>query len=140
MSRRRGRGQIPPYGKDFRRVSLPWSPDLANRAYILKRDSSWFIRSDKTSEVWRIYHWNLDHDYDMATSLAPPLPTLTAAMAKLLVGVDQEFYRVKDFGSNTYAELVLDLRHAEDRDDQARRYELLFAIGQREDAKYGRKG
>lgn len=95
----RGRGAIPPYGKDFRLVSLPWSPNgLASRAYVLKRDSRWLIRSDNTSKVWRIYHWHLDHDYDLATSLAPPLPTLTAAMAKLLEGIEGGFYQVANHG------------------------------------------
>lgn len=90
MPHRRGRGQIPPYGADFRLESTPYHPELANRVYALKRDGFWFIRSDKTSGVWTIFYGG---SRDTATAVAPPLPTLTAAMAKLLEGIAQGFYQ-----------------------------------------------
>ena len=87
-------GQIPPYGKHFRRESEPWTPDLANRVYVLKQDARWFIRSDKTSKVWRIYRWSLGHSRELATPVGTPLPSLTAAMARLLDGISQGFYQI----------------------------------------------
>jgi hypothetical protein len=105
-------GQIPPYGANFRRVSLAYSRDLANRAYVLKRDPRWFIRSDKSSEKWTIY-WIASFDTalrpveggpaeaertarytHLAVAMGKPLPTFTEAMAKLLDGIRQGFYPV----------------------------------------------
>lgn len=86
-------GQIPRYGKNFRRESERWTPNLANRVYVLKRDPSWFIRSDKTSETWRVYRWHLDHAREMATPVGTPLPTLGMAMNRLLEGIDRGFYQ-----------------------------------------------
>ena len=77
-------GQIPPYGKNFRRESLPWSEHRANRQYVLKSDSQWTIRSDNTSEIWQIYHYG----YPVGT----PTPTFKKAMDKLLDGIAQGFY------------------------------------------------
>jgi len=87
-------GQIPPYGKNFRLESEPWTSDLANRSYVLKRDPHWFIRSDKTSKTWRVYHWHLTYSRDLATPVGKPLPTLSAAMTRLLSGIEQGFYVV----------------------------------------------
>ena len=87
----RGRGQIPPYGEHFRLESLPYHPELANRAYALKQDDRWFVRSDKTSKAWVIYH---GADRDLATAMCRPLPSLTAAMAKLLDGIARDFYQI----------------------------------------------
>lgn len=88
-------GQIPPYGKrGFRRVSENWTPDLANRVYVLKRDPAWFIRSDKTSEIWRVYHWHLDHSRELASPVGTPLSTFGGAMTRLLTGIEQGFYQV----------------------------------------------
>jgi hypothetical protein len=89
----RGRGQIPPYGKHFRLVSLHYHPELANRAYYLKQDGSWFIRSDKKSKTWTIFY--RPGSCDAATALGKPLPSLTAAMAKLLDGIGQGFYQLE---------------------------------------------
>jgi hypothetical protein len=88
----RNRGQIPPYGKNFRRESLPYHPEHASRAYVLKQDSRWFIMSDKTSEVWTIY---VGYNRAVPTAMGKPLPTLTAAMAKLLDGIAQGFYAIR---------------------------------------------
>lgn len=88
----RGRGQIPSYGANFRLESLAWSPERANRAYVLKRDAAWFIRSDKASKVWRLYHWHLDHYREMASPVGKPQPSLAKAMALLLSGIEQGFY------------------------------------------------
>jgi hypothetical protein len=50
-------GQIPKYGDRFRRVPERYTPDreLASRSYVLRADSAWSIRSDKTSERWHVY-------------------------------------------------------------------------------------
>jgi hypothetical protein len=105
-------GQIPPYGANFRRASLPYRQGLANRAYVLKRDPRWFIRSDSTSEIWTIY-WIPSFDTalrpveggpaeaertarytHLAVAMGKPLPTFTEAMAKLLDGIAKGFYQV----------------------------------------------
>ena len=87
----RAGGQIPPYGKHFRRESVTYHPDLANRVYVLKTDGTWFLRSDKTSKVWTIF-WG--PSIETAVAMGKPLPSLTAAMAKLLDGIKQGFYQV----------------------------------------------
>jgi len=87
-------GQIPKYGKHFRRISERWTPDLANRVYVLIRDPAWFIRSDKASKTWRVYHWHLNHDRELATPIGTPLPTLGLAMLRLLDGIDRGFYAI----------------------------------------------
>jgi hypothetical protein len=89
-------GQIPPYGKHFRLKSEPWTPDLANRVYVLKTDPDWFIRSDKTSKIWRVYQWHLDHSRELATPIGTPLPTFGMAMNRLLEGIDRGFYQAAD--------------------------------------------
>lgn len=85
------KGQIPKYGKDFRLEYLPYSPGLASRAYVLKRDPAWFIRSDKASGVWRVYH-GPRNCRDLATPAGTPLPTLGMAMSRLLEGIGRGFY------------------------------------------------
>lgn len=85
----RNRGQIPPYGGNFRWESTGYHPELANRVYVLKRDATWFIQSDKTSKQWFIYHGTTR---DSAIRMGKPLPSLTAAMAMLLDGIAQGFY------------------------------------------------
>jgi hypothetical protein len=90
----RGRGQIPSYGANFRLESLAWSPERANRAYVLKRDPAWFIRSDKTSGAWTVY-WitpGTGASFETATPMGKPLPTLTKAMTRLLDGIAGGFY------------------------------------------------
>lgn len=86
-------GQIPKYGKDFRRESLPYSPPLASRAYVLKRDWHWFIRSDNTSERWQVYH---SASFTTASAIGTPLPTFGQAMTRLLAGIEQGFYATVD--------------------------------------------
>jgi hypothetical protein len=89
-------GQIPPYGKNFRRESERYTPDLANTVYVLKRDGSWFIRSDKTSKVWRLYRWHLDHNREMASPTGRPQPSMAKAMALLLAGIEGGFYEAAE--------------------------------------------
>jgi hypothetical protein len=88
-------GQIPPYGKHFRLEPTSYHRDLANRVYALKEDPAWFIRADKTSKVWAIYHGT---SRDTAAVVKTPFPSLTAAMAKLLDGVSQGFYQTAPAG------------------------------------------
>lgn len=88
----RGRGQIPPYGEHFMLRSLRYHPELASRAYFLKRDVNWCIRSDKTSKVWDIWYSNPSGPH--AIRMGKPCPSLTAAMARLLAGIEGGFYQV----------------------------------------------
>lgn len=82
-------GQIPKYGQHFRRESTPYHPVHAGRVYAFKRDPSWFIRSDKTSERWTIYH---GRDRVTANAVSVPQSTFTEAMGLLLAGVSLGFY------------------------------------------------
>jgi hypothetical protein len=91
-------GQIPPYGEHFRLESEPWTPSLANRVYVLKRDPAWFIRSDKKSKTWRVYCWHLDHERELASPVGTPLPTFGEAMYRLLNGIALGYYAVRDGG------------------------------------------
>lgn len=85
-------GQIPSYGQHFALVSLPYSPILANRAYTLKANPDWYIRSDKTSKCWRVYHCPAGGDRELAAPVGTPLTSMGLAMARLLEGIDQGFY------------------------------------------------
>lgn len=69
-------GQIPPYGEFFRRESLPYSPDWANRQYVLKSDKRYAIRSDKTSESWHVLFCGRD--------CCDPFPNMRGAMLYLV--------------------------------------------------------
>jgi len=82
-------GRIPPYGKNFRLENRPYDPELANRAYVLKADDTWFIRSDKTSE-----HWQVFRKIPGAAQIPEgrTQPTLGAAMNLLLDGIDYGYY------------------------------------------------
>jgi hypothetical protein len=83
-------GQIPPYGKHFRLEQVPgYHPELAHRAYVLKADSEWFIRSDRTSEHWQVFRGTGRDDADPHGRAQP---TLTRAMALLLTGIGQGYY------------------------------------------------
>lgn len=90
-------GQIPPYGRrGFRRESVPWTPDLANRIYVLTRDPAWFIRSDSTSEHWQVYHRPPGASLTTATAMSRPQDTFREAMDLLLDGIDRGFYPVTE--------------------------------------------
>jgi hypothetical protein len=90
-------GQIPKYGKNFRhgRVGI-WSPEFTDTIYMLKADPEWFIRSDKTSKRWSIFH---GYDRDTAVKFGKVWPSMTVAMARLLEGVELGFYVTKDKGA-----------------------------------------
>jgi hypothetical protein len=85
-------GQIPPYGVNFRRESTSYHPTLANRVFVLKRDNEWFIRSDKTSKHWQVFHGAI---FDQATPHGRVQPSFSAAMRLLLEGIDEGFYVAK---------------------------------------------
>jgi hypothetical protein len=91
-------GQIPPYGANFRLEQRSCHPVLANRAFVLKADPDWFIRSDKTSKAWQVY-WKVPGtgaSFETATAMLPePLPTFGLAMARLLEGIEQGFYAAR---------------------------------------------
>jgi hypothetical protein len=90
-------GQIPPYGKDFRRESIDYHPTRANRVYRLKADPSWFIWADKTSEWWVIYHGS---EAETADAVTDPKATFSEAMRLLLAGVAGGFYRIAQPGED----------------------------------------
>jgi len=83
-------GSIPPYGESFRREEVvEWHPELSRTAYVLKQDPRWFIRSDKTSHIWYIYHGpTVAH----ATRVGTPCQTFRSAMYRLLAGIAGGFY------------------------------------------------
>lgn len=87
-------GRIPPYGRHFTLEQLSWTPNgLAQRAYVLKADPAWFIRSDRTSGHWRIYHgWHRD----TATPMGRVQDTFSAAMDLLLDGIEGDFYTISE--------------------------------------------
>ena len=86
-------GQIPPYGVNFRRESTSWNAVFGNTIYVLKRDNEWFIRSDKKSKQWWLFH---GMNRDMATIYGVVQPTFTKAMQLILDGIEGGFYIVKD--------------------------------------------
>ena len=87
----RNRGQHPPYGEIFRLESTE-PPAGAGEPGVRpeSRTRTGFVRSDKTSKVRAIYR---GASRDTATAMGCPLPSLTAAMAKLLDGIRQGFYQ-----------------------------------------------
>jgi hypothetical protein len=90
-------GQIPKYGEHFRWESVRgWHPSLASRVYALKADGDWFIRSDKTSKRWQVFH---GPDRDTATPFGRVQPSMTAAMDLLVTGIEQGFYQLARAGT-----------------------------------------
>lgn len=69
-------GQIPPYGKYFRRERLPWSPDWAGRRYTLKVDERYYIISNHNSERWYVFF--------NGVQVKGPLPHMRDAMRYLM--------------------------------------------------------
>jgi len=86
-------GQIPPYGENFERESMPYHPTMSNTIYKLKIDDDWFIRSDKTSKHWQVFHGSFR---DLATPMGKVQPSLTKAMQLLLDGITGGFYVIKE--------------------------------------------
>jgi len=86
-------GQIPPYGKNFKHDRVgTWHPALSDTIYILKLDEEWFIRPDKKSKRWYIFHGK---DRDQATNMGKVQPNMRGAMQLLLDGIKQGFYDIK---------------------------------------------
>lgn len=94
-------GQIPKYGAHFMRVSTNYHPAMANRVFVLKKDNEWFIRSDKTSKHWQVFHGVI---FDQATQHGKVQPNMRAAMELLLDGIDQGFYVVNEAWQDRVAE------------------------------------
>ena len=87
-------GQIPPYGVNFRRESMnAWHPTMGSRIYVLKQDNEWFIRADKSSKQWQLFH---GMNRDMATPMGKVQPNFSAAMRLMLDGINEGFYVVRD--------------------------------------------
>jgi hypothetical protein len=83
-------GKIPPYGENFRHARVgSYHPVLSDTIYVLKVDNEWFIRSDKPSKRWYVFHGK---NRDMATHMGKVLPNMRSAMKLLLDGIDQGFY------------------------------------------------
>jgi hypothetical protein len=81
-------GKIPKYGAHFRLGSAEWHPEYGRSLYILKKDGSWWIRSDKTSKRWQLFHNSLP--------VGKVQPSLTEAMSLMLDGIDQGFYIIEE--------------------------------------------
>ena len=91
-----GKPAIPSYGKHLTRVSLPYNPVMASRAYKSKKNPLWFIWSNKTSEHWWIFlaedqGWSFMKD---ATMIAGPFDTMREAMDTLTSGIELKYYAV----------------------------------------------
>ncbi|HWI69476.1 MAG TPA: hypothetical protein VNS88_14070 [Nitrospiraceae bacterium] len=86
-------GQIPKYGENFKHDRLPYHPKLASTIYILKRDEEWFIRSDKTSKHWQVFHGSFR---DLATPMGKTQPSMTKAMQLLLDGIADGYYDIRE--------------------------------------------
>ena len=70
-------GQIPPYGRrGFRRVRVGYEATRNPTLYVLKRDASWHIQSDSTSERWQVFF--------RGVAIFRERSTLTLAMDKVL--------------------------------------------------------
>jgi len=89
-------GQIPPYGKNFKHDRAKgWHPVLGQAIYVLKRDNEWFIRADKGSKRWYVFH---GYNRDMATCISRVLPNMRSAMELMIDGIDQGFYVLDNEG------------------------------------------
>lgn len=87
-------GQIPKYGENFTHDRVgSYHPELADTFYYLTIDPEWFIRSDKTSKRWQVFHGMAR---DTATPHGKVQPNMRGAMALLLAGIAGEFYRLAD--------------------------------------------
>ncbi|HWI66829.1 MAG TPA: hypothetical protein VNS88_00360 [Nitrospiraceae bacterium] len=87
-------GQIPSYGKNFKHSrTASYHPTLSSTYYMLKEDNEWFIRPDKTSKHWQVFHgWIIDR----ATPHGKIQTSMTKAMKLLLDGIEGGFYVVND--------------------------------------------
>ena len=90
-------GQIPPYGENFKRESTSWHPVLGNTIYVLKIDNEWFIRPDKKSKRWYVFH---GMNRDMATRMGRVQPSFTRAMQLLLDGIREGYYTMTGDSNN----------------------------------------
>jgi hypothetical protein len=81
-------GQIPPYGKNFKHDRADsYHPSLGQALYRFKWDEHWYIRADKGSKRWYIFHNDIN--------MGKVWPSLTVAMSKLVEGVKQGYYDIK---------------------------------------------
>ena len=86
-------GQIPTYGDNFKHEHVAgYHPVLASRAYVLKIDNEWFIRSDKSSKRWYVFH---GMNRDQAINMGKVQPSFGKAMHLLLDGIAGGFYYVR---------------------------------------------
>jgi len=83
-------GQIPKYGANFRLDDAGYHPELSRSVYVLKTDRTWFIRSDRTSKKWGIYHGAPFND---ATPVNLTYRTLTLAMEALVNAIEASVAR-----------------------------------------------
>jgi hypothetical protein len=79
-------GQIPPYGKNFKIGSATYHPTLGSSIYMYKWDHHWYIRADKGSKRWYIFHNDIH--------MGKVWPSLTVAMSKFVEGVKQGYYDI----------------------------------------------
>ena len=79
-------GEVAKYGENFRLEHVPPSPDMANRLYVLKRDDDWWIRSDKSSKIWMIFHNGV---------FMTERSSLGKAMSAVFRGIELGFYSIK---------------------------------------------
>ena len=96
----RGRGAIPKYGEWVTLDHAGYDRHLSQSVYVSKRDSSWFIRSDRSSKKWWIFFTmpkNGDnysrYDPVIASRVSDAFPSLTVAMEMLTMGLNLGIYQ-----------------------------------------------
>jgi hypothetical protein len=96
-------GQIPPYGKNFKHDRVgSYSPTFSDTIYVLKVDNEWFIRADKKSKRWQVFH-GLDRIF--AVPHGKVQPNMRSSMELLLDGIDQGFYVIRNLDESCDSKL-----------------------------------
>lgn len=73
-------GAIPPYGANFqKRSAREWHAWYGSAMYAWRGDTSYYIRADKTSHKWWVFHYEIP--------MSGEFHTLTHAMAAFLLAV-----------------------------------------------------
>lgn len=89
-------GQIPPYGKNFKHDRVgSYHPVLNDAIYVFRRDEMWFIRADKGSKRWYVFH---GMNRNQATCVSKVQPNMRSAMELMIDGADQGFYQLRENG------------------------------------------
>jgi hypothetical protein len=87
-------GQIPQYGKNFKHGRVgSYHPVLNDTIYIFKLDEEWFIRADKGSKRWYIFH---GMNRNQAICISKVHPNMRSVMELMINGADKGFYALRE--------------------------------------------